>query len=332
MLFRSYAVAVCACVCLILGTHASAQIQVQSPGSSSSVPVYLEANITSTCGGKSVIALSYSVDSSPFYTLNTSDQINAYDYSILPGSHTIRYKAWTGGGSPCQETDVQTTVGNNINPTVATKLDDASNSDWQWVDDTGIKDGSASGTTELSSTESIDGQSREFQMTYSDGGGMRGSIDFGNSSTATYFVYDAYVYLADPSSVQNVEMDTNQASTTGDDIWIFGLQCAFDVGYWEYTVNSGGDTWKPTSVPCSRWSGSTWHHAQLAVHKDSSGNVHYDTITFDGITTAVNLTEDSYFSVSPWTPNVLVLNFQLDGEGSSGSITAYVDGLQELYW
>lgn len=61
--------------------------------------------------------------------MNPSGQVNAYDYSILPGAHTIRFKAWTGGSSPCEETDVNTTVSDNISPTTAINLDDKPNND-----------------------------------------------------------------------------------------------------------------------------------------------------------------------------------------------------------
>ena len=59
MLSRNYAFTVCACAFLLLGAHASAQIQVQSPGSTSSVPVHLQASVSS-CNGDSIAGLSYS--------------------------------------------------------------------------------------------------------------------------------------------------------------------------------------------------------------------------------------------------------------------------------
>ena len=46
----------------------------------------------------------------------------------------------------------------------------------------------------------------EFYMTYSDYGGERWHLSFGNSPSATHFVYDTYIYFVDSSQLQNVEM------------------------------------------------------------------------------------------------------------------------------
>jgi hypothetical protein len=75
---------------------------------------------------------------------------------------------------------------------------------------------------------------------------------------------------------------------------------------------------------------------QLAEHRDdtSGGSVYYDSITFDGTTSPLNLKEDSYFT-DTWTAGTLLLNLQLDGiynGGSETTITAYEDGFTEIYW
>ena len=222
MLFRSRVLSVCACALAFLGVHAFAQIQVQSPGSSSSVPVQLTATVTSCNGSSNITGFSYSVDSSPFYTMSSNEnQINSTDYSILPGTHTIRYKVWTGGSQPCQEKDVVTNVTNNISPTTATNLDDKLNADpvgqktndpdqWFGVPDTSngscCIDGNGTVTTTYTSTSvaNLDGQSRLYYVESNaakNGNnvyynpGERYSIIFGtNGENFTHFVYDAYLY------------------------------------------------------------------------------------------------------------------------------------------
>ena len=88
---------------------------------------------------------------------------------------------------------------------------------------------------------------------------------------------------------------------------------------------------QPAPSP-STWAANAWHHVQIAVHRDGSGNAYYDSVTFDGATKTVGESGFSSFPLN-WNPNGdLLLNFQLDGLGSSGSITAYVDGLTQIWW
>ena len=49
------------------------------------------------------------------------------------------------------------------------------------------------------------------------------------------------------------------------------------------------------------------------------------------MTSNLNVHGPSNFPLN-WGAGVLLLNFQLDGLGASGSITAYLDGLTEIWW
>jgi hypothetical protein len=321
-------------VCL-LATSAFGQITVSSPANNSTVPMPVQITASfAGCGGSSS-GFGYSVGNSPFITWGYSTtQINNTDYRLTPSStpYVIHFKGWTGG-TLC-ETNVNVTV-TGPSTTTASNIEDLPNSDWKWVFDTGTS-GSASGTTNLvSGSPCQDSQCREFTMSFTNNGGMRGSTDFGNSEGATNFVYDAYIYLTDPAYVQNVEMDTNQVWDSSNDVLIYGTQCSND-GYWQYTTNaSGKDTWNNSSISCLQpkyWSANNWHHAQIKVHRDGNGYGYYDTVTFDGKTYTINKNGFDSFPLN-WSPNgLLLLNFQLDGLGSSGSITAYVDGLTEIWW
>jgi hypothetical protein len=176
-------------------------------------------------------------------------------------------------------------------------------------------------------------------MTYSDHGGERFSISFGNSTSATHFVYDAYVYLVDPSEVQNLEMDINQVMADGQTV-IFATQCSGSSGTWEYTTDVTVDGkrtghWKASNIPCDpmKWTANCWHHVQIASSRDSSGNVTYDWVNLDGTTsTFANATGRSALSLG-WAIGDLSLNFQLDGSSKlSESITAYVENLTIYRW
>ena len=321
-------------VICMLAVGAFGQITVTSPTNNSTVamPVQLTAAFAG-CGGASS-AFGYSVGSSPFITWGkTSTQINSTDYRLTPGSYVIHFKGWTG--STLCETNINVTV-TGPSTTTASNIEDQPTSDWKWVFDTGTS-GSASGATVLvSGAPCQDSECREFSMTYTNGGGMRGSITFGSDPThaATHFVYDTYIYLTDPGNVQNIELDTNQVWDASNDVLIYGLQCAND-GKWQYTTNlSGSAHWNDSLIACplpKTWKANAWHHVQLAVHRDSVGNAYYDSVTLDGTTNNLNEHGNSTFPLD-WGAGVLLLNFQLDGLGASGSITAYADGLTEIWW
>ena len=327
------AAAMFAVVCM-LAASAFGQITVTSPTNNSTVamPVQLTAAFAG-CGGASS-AFGYSVGSSPFITWGKTDtQISSTDYRLTPGSYVIHFKGWTG--STLCETNINVTV-TGPSTTTASSIEDQPTSDWMWVFDTGTS-GSASGSTVLvSGSPCQDSECREFSMTYTGGGGMRGSISFGSDPThaATHFVYDTYIYFDSAQDVQNIELDTNQVWDASNDVLIYGLQCAND-GKWQYTTNlSGSAHWNDSTVACpvpSTWAANAWHHVQLAVHRDSSGNAYYDSVTLDGTTNNLNVHGNSTFPLD-WGAGILLLNFQLDGLGSSGSITAYADGLTEIWW
>jgi hypothetical protein len=320
---------------VFLAINSVGQVTVTSPANNSTVamPVQLTASFAG-CGGASS-GFGYSIGSSPFITWgHTTASINSTDYRMTPGSYVIHFKGWTG--STLCETSVNVTV-TGPSTTTASNIEDLANSDWKWVFDTGTS-GSASGSTQLvSGSPCQDSQCREFEMSFTDNGGMRGSASFGSDPThaATHFVYDTYIYLTSAADVQNIELDTNQVWDANNDVLIYGLQCAND-GKWMYTTNVGGSaSWHDSNVSCpkpSTWESNTWHHAQLAVHRNDSGDVYYDSVTLDGTTNAfTNANGNSSFSLD-WAAGDLLLNFQFDGLGASGSITAYADGLTEIWW
>lgn len=114
-------------IAAVLGSAASslaltafAQITVNAPVSGApnlTVPVQLSATVSSCAGNSTITAFGYSIDSSPFITWaneNTegtaiTNTINTYDYRIVPGSHTIRFKARSDAGE-CPEADSDITV------------------------------------------------------------------------------------------------------------------------------------------------------------------------------------------------------------------------------
>lgn len=330
-------------VCALV-TSAFGQITVTSPTNNSDVamPVQLTASFAG-CSGTPA-AFGYSIGSSPFITWGSSaTTIHNTDYRLSSaGTYVIHFKGWgSGNPTPC-ETNINVTV---TGPTTATVSNIELNTNYKWVSDAGTN-GTAAGTTSLvSGSPCQDSQCREFAITsYTNYGGMRWSTSFGSdpNHVATHFIYDAYIYFTNPADVQNVEMDTNQVWDSANDVLILGTQCA-TVGSgadWEFTTDDivngkQTDTWNNTDVGCplpGKWSSNAWHHAQIVTYRDGSGNAYYETVLLDGV--MYNLNKEGYSSFSlNWAAGDLVLNFQIDGKGASGSVpTFYVDELTEIYW
>jgi hypothetical protein len=69
---------------------------------------------------------------------------------------------------------------------------------------------------------------------------------------------------------------------------------------------------------------------QLYYSRDDSGNVTYHSVWLDGQQSNINATVNSAFALG-WAP-VLLTNFQVDGIGSSGTPTVYLDSLNIYRW
>lgn len=206
-------------------------------------------------------------------------------------------------------------------------------SHWIWGHDKGTP-GSATGSSHYPiSKPSLDGKAREFAMSYTDKAGVRFSLTFGHNSSVTHFVYDTWVYIDDPKQLANLEMDMNQVMSNGKTV-IYGFQCSNYSHSWEYAyVANGGPHWHATSISCSpeQWTAYKWHHVQIAEHRNSSGDVTYDWVNFDGKYSTVNKGGFSALSLH-WTAGDLNLNFQLDGATSRGTVTMFADKLVIYYW
>jgi hypothetical protein len=198
--------------------------------------------------------------------------------------------------------------------------------------------GSASGASGIVSNPALSGTARQFKTSYTNGGSERFYTTFGADAQATHFVYDGYVYIASPSNdVANIEMDTNQVIANGDTV-IFGFQCDGYSKTWDYTANQGtptspNDVWVHSSATCNpqSWSANAWHHVQISYSHDNSGNVTYESVSLDGAQQTINATVNSAFALG-WGAGALLTNFQIDGMGTSGTTTVYLDNLKIYRW
>jgi hypothetical protein len=218
-------------------------------------------------------------------------------------------------------------------PSNAVAADDLDGKSWAYDKDAAMP-GEARGSTVYPATTPLYDDAREFYMTYARLGGVRWHLSFAKDTSATHFVYDTYVYIVDPTQVANIELDMNQVMADGRTV-ILGTQCSVYSKTWEYTLVAGGTHWHPSNIPCNpqSWAAKTWHHVQIATHRDDKGNVSYDWVNFDGTHSEFqNATGNSAEGLG-WAKGTLLINFQLDGASKdSGTIKAYIHELTVLRW
>jgi hypothetical protein len=258
----------------------------------------------------------------------------------MPNSSTVTITATTVANPLIAKSLVTTLVGpvspsGRIPANAISTGNLESSTKWQWHHDSGTPGNSQGSTVYPVMGYSPDDAAREFYMTYSAKGGELYSLHFGSDTTATHFVYDTYVYVVDPSQLANLEMDINDVMADGRTV-ILGTQCSGYAKTWEFTaIVNGKSGWHPSNIPCNpaNWAAKTWHHIQIASHRDSNGVATYDWVSFDGTYS------DFHGAVGPsgrslgWQKGTLLLNFQIDGSSKgSGSNTLYMDRLTIYRW
>jgi hypothetical protein len=317
---------------------AFAGVVVNNPGNNSIVisPFNLSA-YASTCSSQSIASMGYSLDSSTSTTIVHSASINA-SVSTAAGGHTLHVKAWGNAGAVCV-TDVAVTVSSvSIVPAIASIVSNIQTlGNWIDVHDTGTP-GTSSGTVSITSSPSLSGAARRLSTVYTDYGGERSSVGFGDDEAASNFLFDVWVNLASPSyDIANLEFDLNQVMSNGQTV-IFGFQCDAWSGTWDYAANGGTPTspwdhWVHTSAPCNAhtWGTNQWHHVQISYSRDNSGYINYKSVWLDGRQSNINASVLGAYALG-WSPTLLV-NVEIDGYTSgSGSSTVFVDDLTVYRW
>ncbi len=196
---------------------------------------------------------------------------------------------------------------------------------WCWEHDKGTN-GSSTGSSKMS------GELRQFDAVWKYYGGERFHIYLGpdhKDGKSTSFTLDTWIYFNKLATVNNIELDLNQVTLNGNTV-IYGMQCNFPKGMWQYVTNhSGHPHWNNSNVPCSRkvWKPAVWHHVILKYHRDSAGNVTYDSVTFDTkVYKFTGASGPSVFGLG-WGIGRQVVNFQIGGNKTSGGTTAFLKNL-----
>jgi hypothetical protein len=325
---------------LVCAVSAFANVTVTSPNTGAEVvsPFHLVAT-ASPCSSQQITSVGYSIDNSTNWTIVKRSSIDTQVASIT-GAHTVYIKSWGRGGAVC-ETSVAIIVVPDptslVPPDALVFQGVQALSTWQGTSDTVTGNGTASGKTMNVAWPSLGRSARRFTTTFTNDGGERYWVVFGDNTAVTDFLYDAWVYVARPSSaIANIEFDMNQVMSNGQTV-IYGFQCDGYSGTWDYTANEGtpdvpSDQWLHSAFPCNprNWSTDAWHHVQITYSRDAYGSVTYQSVWFDGVEQDLNETVASAFALG-WGP-VLLTNFQIDGYGTSGSSTIYLDSLIVYSW
>ncbi|MBV8281803.1 MAG: hypothetical protein JO347_07035, partial [Candidatus Eremiobacteraeota bacterium] len=254
--------------------------------------------------------------------------------------------AWGPDGAACV-TDIKITIragtetpendSSQVPSDAATVSNIEALSGWKKSHDDGGP-GSSSGSTSMVSSPSHSGNARKFYTEYSNGGDERYTVAFSDDVDSKNFFYDGWVYFKSSSKdIGNLEMDINQTMANGKTVLI-GVQCDGYSGEWAYTANQGtASDPKPrwhsksgTSCNPRSWSTDTWHHVQASISRDDSGYITYHSVWLDGVENKLNAKVFGAADLA-WG-NVITTQFQIDGFGSSGKTTVYLNDLSISRW
>jgi hypothetical protein len=327
---------------LLCATPVLASVTVSKPinGATVNSPFTLTAD-SSSCSSQSVAAIGYSLDTSSNTTVINSTAVSVSVTASL-GSHVLHVKSWGKKGASCVTSIAITVVASSSGgpsiPSTATVTKAIQNvSKWTAHHDAGTS-GSSTGAMDLLASPSLSGSARKFATSYNNYGGERYNVSLAVDPLSTHFVYDTRIYLKSPSSdIANIEMDLNQVMSNGHTV-IFGFQCDSWSHTWDYAENIGTPAkpvphWVHSNQSCNlqKWSTNAWHRVQVKYARDSSGNVTYDAVWFDGKEQNINVTVNSDFDLG-WGPS-LNSNFQIDGfTSTSGSSAIYLDDITLYSW
>jgi len=152
----------------------------------------------------------------------------------------------------------------------------------------------------------------------------------GAQDYATHYTWDFWIYLSsDSTSAQTLEYDMFQ--DVGGREYMFGSQCNYAAGYWD-VWNQSTKHWIQTSLKCTKFSVSTWHHIVWNYHRTTSDNkMHFDSLTLDGVLHNINMTEPSGTLPKGWADG-LGVQWQLDTGSSALTFGENIDEVKLTIW
>lgn len=155
----------------------------------------------------------------------------------------------------------------------------------------------------------------------------QGMPDSNHTLTPTYhnFTYDVYFYSSSLNISQAVEFDINQFFDNLGFIW--GHECRI-VGGNEWDIwDNVNQHWVPTGIACHPNSNS-WNHLTIQVQRTADNRLLYQSITLNGVTSAVNQYYDPG-TTAGWYG--VTINYQMDGNYEQTPYSVYLDNLTFTY-
>ncbi len=139
------------------------------------------------------------------------------------------------------------------------------------------------------------------------------------------FTYDVYFYGSNLGVSQALEFDVNQFFDGMGFTW--GHECRVEGGNeWDIWDNVNMK-WVSTGISCYPLE-NQWNHLVLQVSRNSSNQLVYQSITFNGVTHTLNWTYAPFSAPGWWG---ITVNYQMDGDYKQNGYTVYVDQLNFTY-
>jgi hypothetical protein len=147
------------------------------------------------------------------------------------------------------------------------------------------------------------------------------------AATANNFKLDFYMYVADPTKTQAIEMDIFYSR--GGHKNYFLTECDFSGGYagtWQVS-NAVIDTWQHTGLPC-KVNAYAWNHVTLQFYRNSDGSTKFVAVAMNGDLHYVNRTYPAG-AVTSFEMNPAI---QLDGDSHQDNFSVWIDKMTVTYW
>jgi len=174
--------------------------------------------------------------------------------------------------------------------------------------------------TQNQATPSLSGNSSRFDI--SGPTGYSNALwwnQLGGGTLLNHFTLALDFYISDGSVSEALEFDTNQS--LGGMRYTYGTECSvLNAKQWR-VWDPLHENWVATGVPCLPFTSQVWHHLQWQFSR-VNGQVHYDSVTVDGVTTPVNMS----FSPQPNYPyQGFDSAFQMDGNYAQAPYSVWID-------
>lgn len=313
---------------LILATACIAgTITVTSPtsGTTSTSPVHFVASASSAYKVSSIMIY---VDNKAVYTVY-SGSLNTY-VPIGSGSHSVVLKSWDITGAMTTKSlslTVSTSTTSSTSSPAFYNIDEMSG--WQvctaCAGVVGVDDAPSS-FTQYQGSPSMDSKSMKFWL--------GGTTPYRNAlwykglgaNSARHFTFDLYFYITNPNYSEALEFDLNQY--IGGRKYIFAHQCSPKWSKTWDTWNQSTGHWESTGIACPVFPAYKWNHVVIEVERTLTNQLHYISITYNGVKHYVNRYRSS--TANSW--NGVSVDFQMDGDSAQHDYSTWLDKVKLSSW